>query len=74
MAVLETTRACPECRERIKIGATRCKYCGAEISPKKQAGRPLSKRVNNFRFGFITGVLFTAVLVVLIYYQFFAVQ
>lgn len=70
MAVVKTTQSCPECREKIKLGAKRCKHCGAQLSSSGKSGGSLGKRLNTFRFGFVSGFLFTAVLVILVYFHF----
>jgi hypothetical protein len=71
MTVAKETVRCPFCREVIASGATRCKHCHADLSEKRQK-RSLLARYNTFRVGFLGGVLFTLILIVLIYYQFYA--
>ncbi len=70
MSVAKETIRCPFCREAIASGATRCKHCHADLSDGKKKRSPLA-RCNTFRFGFLTGILFTLTLFVLIYYQFY---
>ena len=43
-------------------GATKCKHCGSEITKKKSAWY---SKYDNFRAGFLGGVLFTLCIVVL---------
>ncbi len=69
MAVVQSTRNCPECREKIKIGATRCKHCGAEVG-KTKSKSGLVRRFDTFRIGFLSGVVFTSALVILVYLHF----
>lgn len=71
MTVMKETIRCPFCREAIAAGATRCKHCHADLTERKKK-RSLLARYNNFRFGFITGILFTLTVAILIYYQFYA--
>lgn len=35
-----TERDCPECLSSIPVGATRCKYCTAEVGPQAPAATP----------------------------------
>jgi len=70
MTVVKETIRCPFCREVIASDATRCKHCHADLSAQKKK-RPLFARYNTFRLGFLTGILFTLVLLFLIYYQFY---
>jgi hypothetical protein len=61
---------CPYCKEAIIEGAIKCKHCHSELKPPEKAHpKPLSG-INTFRNGFIVGVLFTLVLVILAYKHF----
>ena len=70
MAVVKETTRCPFCREVIAADATRCRHCHADLSGARGKKSPLAV-LNTFRTGFLTGVLFTLVLGILIYWQFF---
>jgi len=70
MSVAKEMTRCPLCKEPIIAGAVRCKHCHAELGKPKNKKNPLSN-LNTFRTGFLTGVLFTLVLVILAYIQFF---
>ena len=71
MSVAKTLDKCPFCREPINPGATRCKHCHADLKPGEKTRSPFRK-LNNFRAGFLSGVLFCLILTVLIYLQFYA--
>lgn len=71
MTVAKPMEKCPLCREPIRVGATRCKHCHADLS-SRPAKKPVFSKYNNFRFGFTCGVFFTLVLFLLAYFQFFA--
>jgi len=70
MTVARATARCPYCRESIHPSATRCKHCHADLTSQKKTRSPLAG-LNNFRTGFLTGVLFSIVLGILFYLQFF---
>ena len=69
MSVVKQTTVCPYCKEQIAAGATRCKHCQAELG-KPEAKKSWFAKYNTFRMGFLTGVLFTVVLIVLGYLTF----
>lgn len=71
MTLVRNLERCPLCKEPIIPGAVRCKHCHADLrkDTAKSVGR--FQRIDNFRAGFIAGTVFTAVLVILIYIQFF---
>ena len=69
MSVINKIEKCPFCKEKIQTGAVRCKHCHADLSQKKKKNSYLTK-LNNFRTGFLTGILFMLVIVVLIYFQY----
>ena len=70
MSVAKEMTRCPLCKEPIIAGALRCKHCHAELGKQKSKKNPLTK-LNTFRAGFLTGVLFSLVLAILMYMQFF---
>ena len=71
MSVVKEMVKCPHCKEPIVAGATRCKHCHADLGDAFKK-RSLFARFNTFRNGFLTGLLFAAILVFLVYVQFFA--
>jgi predicted amidophosphoribosyltransferase len=66
MVVVKPLKKCPYCREPIAAEATRCKHCQADLTdkPKSRSGR--WREYDNFRVGFLTGVLFSILLALLI--------
>ncbi len=72
MSLAKESSHCPYCREPIAVGAIRCKHCHADLAgsgPQKPS--PLTG-LNTFRTGFLTGILFSLVITLLVYFQFFA--
>ena len=69
MSVARETIKCPFCRETILAGATRCKHCHADLGSKRRRPSSLTK-LNTFRTGFLSGVLFSLIVAILLYYQF----
>lgn len=70
MSVAYQTASCPYCKEPIARGALRCKHCHAELGKKREVSSPLAK-LNSFRTGFLSGILFALVVAVLLYLQFY---
>lgn len=62
MSYGQETAKCPKCKESVLPGATKCKHCGSEIKTGKKTWYT---KYNNFRAGFLSGILFTLCLVVL---------
>lgn len=69
MTLVKELRKCPYCRETIAADATRCKHCHAELPGKKKTDHWWTG-LNTFRTGFLTGVLFTLILALLVYFHF----
>ncbi len=67
MAVAKLMVRCPLCREPIVAGATKCKHCHSDLSSLSSSRNSRFQKVNTFRLGFLTGVLFTLTLVLLTY-------
>jgi uncharacterized paraquat-inducible protein A len=67
MSLAKSTQKCPYCKETIAAGASRCKHCHADLKTPK---RHWLTRINNFRAGFLGGILFALVLFVLGYLHF----
>ncbi len=65
---------CPFCKESIIAGATRCKHCQSELPARSARSDRLTARVTNklntFRTGFLTGVVFSLIIAFLIYRTF----
>lgn len=72
MTLAKETIRCPYCREPIVAGATRCKHCHADLTERKSAKKSWLGRVNTFRVGFLSGILFTIIVFWLVYLQFFS--
>ena len=69
MSLAKETKRCPFCQEQISATAIRCKHCHADLSgPEKQSKNRLGK-YDNFRVGFISGIIFSAVMAILAYLQ-----
>ena len=64
MSIAGQMDRCPFCREPILQGAKVCKHCHKDIPPKK---KQWLKRLDTFKFGFLMGMIFTALLVILAY-------
>ncbi len=71
MSVASLSEKCPYCREPIKAGATRCKHCHADLTSMPRKKSALVK-YNTFRSGFLTGTLFTVIILLLVWLQFFS--
>jgi hypothetical protein len=57
--------------EPISAEASKCRHCHSDLtSYKKRKGSRIA-RFDNFRLGFVTGILFTLIVSLLIYGQFF---
>jgi hypothetical protein len=72
MSVAQQTARCPYCREPIAVGAVRCKHCHADLAGGGRRRISRLAPLNTFRTGFLTGLLFSLILAVLVYFQFFA--
>jgi hypothetical protein len=70
MAVVKELIKCPFCFEPINAKATRCKHCHADLTGGSARKKSPADRYNNFRFGFLVGVLFSIIMAILIYLQF----
>ena len=71
MSVVKEAVKCPFCKEPIAVGAVRCKHCHADLKPA-QAKKPLLSKYNNFRVGFLSGILFTIIIILLSYMHFYS--
>ena len=69
MSVAKVLATCPFCKEPIAGGATKCKHCQSDLSSLQKKKGSLFDRFDNFRFGFLTGVLFSISLAILLYMQ-----
>ncbi|MEW5992889.1 MAG: hypothetical protein AB1744_00645 [Candidatus Zixiibacteriota bacterium] len=58
---------CPLCKEPIAAGASRCKHCHADLSQVTPTREKWLVKLDTFRNGFLAGVLFTLILVLLSY-------
>ena len=72
MSVARQTTVCPFCKESINATATRCRHCHSVLKPSRDVKKPLLANYNNFRVGFLSGVLFSLIIAVLFYLQFFS--
>lgn len=71
MSVVKTSASCPYCREPIHPAATKCKHCQSDLTQTQKKKGSLFAKYNTFRYGFAGGVLFSVVLIILTYFQFF---
>ncbi|MEW6413105.1 MAG: hypothetical protein AB1483_11660 [Candidatus Zixiibacteriota bacterium] len=71
MTLTQSLEKCPYCRETIAAGATRCKHCHASLVENGN-NAAFGSKYNTFRTGFLCGILFTLILVVLGYLHFSA--
>ncbi len=72
MSVAKTMGVCPFCKEPINAEAIKCKHCQSDLTEIKKPKRSYFARLNTFKHGFLIGVGFTILLVILIYFQFFS--
>ena len=70
MSVAAVKEKCPYCKESIAPGAVRCKHCHADLGAVKKAKPGMFKGLDTFRTGFLAGIAFTLLLVLLFYLQF----
>lgn len=70
MPVAKQLKKCPYCTEPINASASRCKHCHADLGAPA-SGKPAAlARLDSFRTGFLSGILFCLILAVLLYLQF----
>lgn len=69
MSVVKELQKCPYCKEAITQGASICKHCQSVIEDAKRPAWHTA--YNNFRFGFLVGILFSAIMLFIIYYHFY---
>ncbi len=62
---------CPYCKEPIAAGATRCKHCQSDLAEVSKKRKSFFAKYDTFRLGFLTGIVFTITVSLLIYFQFF---
>ncbi len=62
---------CPYCKEPIAAGATRCKHCQSDLAAVSKNKQSFFAQFDTFRLGFVSGIVFTIVVAILVYYQFF---
>jgi hypothetical protein len=70
MSLAKETTRCPFCKEPISIGAIRCKHCHADLVSREEKKKSYFAKYDNFRAGFIGGVVFSIVIAALAYWQF----
>ena len=63
MSVVKDIKKCPYCRESIAAEASICKYCQSELTSGSK--KSFWAKYNNFRFGFLCGILFCLILTVI---------
>lgn len=67
MAVVKPLKKCPFCCEPIAADATRCKHCQADLTGNAKSKSGRWREYNNFRVGFLSGILFSILLALLIW-------
>ncbi len=70
MSVAKQTQKCPFCLEPMLAGATRCKHCQADLTEIAKKKSRLAGH-DTFRHGFLTGILFSLLLALLLYAHFY---
>ncbi len=71
MSLAKTAGACPYCKEPIHPQAVKCKHCQSDLSAAKKSKSSRFTKYLTFRNGFLTGVIFSIVMAILLYVQFF---
>lgn len=71
MSIAKTVGACPYCKEPIHPQAVKCKHCQSDLAESKKKKRFFFAPYNTFRYGFLAGVMFALIMVLLAYLQFF---
>lgn len=71
MTLAKTLGTCPYCKEPIHPQATKCKHCQSELISAASRKPSFFSRYNTFRYGFLTGIVFMVVLMILTYLQFY---
>lgn len=70
MSLAKETKRCPFCQEVISATAIRCKHCHADLSDSARKAKKNSlSHLNTFRVGFLSGLLFSAILAILAWLQ-----
>ncbi len=67
MVVVKPLKKCPLCCEPIAADAIRCKHCQADLTDKAQSRTGRLSQYNNFRVGFLSGILFSILLALLLW-------
>jgi hypothetical protein len=71
MSIAKAIEKCPFCKEPIISGAVRCKHCHADLKPVGTKKPSRLAKLNTFRVGFVSGLVFSIVLAILYYLQFY---
>jgi predicted amidophosphoribosyltransferase len=70
MPLAKQLKKCPYCAEPINASATRCKHCHADLGGTSSGKPSTLARLDSFRSGFLSGILFCLILAILLYFQF----
>ena len=65
MTISKEMTRCPYCKEPINAHASVCKHCHTDLAPLDKPQKSILARYNTFRFGFLTGILFSLILMIL---------
>ncbi|MBN1211654.1 MAG: hypothetical protein JXA92_03675 [candidate division Zixibacteria bacterium] len=65
MTIAKEMIKCPFCKEPINARATVCKHCHSDLAPLKKPQKSILAHYNTFRTGFLTGLLFSLILLIL---------
>jgi len=71
MSVAKELQKCPFCLEPIMAGATRCKHCQVDLTAIGQEKRSRLAKLQTFKTGFLTGLLFSLIIVLLLWAHFY---
>jgi hypothetical protein len=69
MSLAKETKRCPFCREVINVAAVRCKHCHADLTKQGKKKSGFFSRMNTFRTGFLSGILLSLIIAIVLFFQ-----